>query len=96
MITSEIKKRQDLITDLINTDSIYVTMYGMHKSKDKIIKIKTKDISKFVFDWEGKGPAFIYLWGWPGPDGNIYIINEYGETWALTEEELTTYSRGEE
>ena len=43
MITSEIKKRQDLITDLINTDSIYITMYGMHKSKDKVIKIKTKD-----------------------------------------------------
>ena len=54
MITSKIKKRQDLITGLIRTDSIYITMYGMHKSKDRVIKIKTKEIYKFVFDWEEK------------------------------------------
>lgn len=88
MITPETKKRQDLITDLIHTDIVYITMYGMHKSKDRVIKIKTKEIYKFVFDWDNKGPAFIYLWGWPGPDGNTYMIDDYGETWALTREEL--------
>lgn len=95
-MTLEIKKRQDLITGLINKDHIYITMYGMHKSKDKVIEIKTKQIDDFVFDWDGKGPAFIYLWGWPGPDGNIYLIDEYGETWAFTEAELITPAKGEE
>ena len=89
MITADIKKRQDLITKLIQADHIYATMYGLHKSKDRAIKIETKKIWKFVLDWYGKGPALIYLWGWPGPDGNTYLIDEYGETWAFTEEELS-------
>ena len=92
MITSATKKRQDLITGLIRADHFYATMYGMHKSKDRVIKIKTKEIYKFVFDWKEKGPAFIYLWGWPGPDGNVYLIDEYGKTWAFTEEELKVES----
>ena len=92
MITSTIKKRQDLITGLVHADHIYATMYGMHKSKDSVIKIKTKEIYKFVFDWAGKGPAFIYLWGWPGPDGNVYLIDDYEKTWAFTEEELKVES----
>jgi hypothetical protein len=50
MIMSEIKKRQDLITGLIHADIIYITMYGMHKSKDRVIEIKTKELYKFVFD----------------------------------------------
>ena len=94
MITDVIKKRQELITDLIHADYIYATMYGLHKSKDHVIKIETKEIWKFVFDWDGRGPALIYLWGWPGPDGNAYLIDDYGETWAFTEEELNT--KGEE
>jgi len=88
MITEKIKKRQDLITKLIHANCIYVTMYGMHKSKDRIIEIKNTEIYKFVFNWGDEGPAFIYLWGWPGPDGNVYRIDDYGETWAFSKEEL--------
>ena len=94
MITDTTKKRQDLITDLIRSDVIYVTMYGQHKSRDKVICIKTKEIYKFVFEWNTRGPAFLYIWGWPGPDYNAYLIDDYGETWAFTAEELMT--EGEE
>lgn len=87
MIDELTKKRQDLITQLIHSNHIYITMYGMHKSKDRIIKIKNTEIYKFVFNWDN-GPAFIYLWGWPGPDGNVYHIDDYGETWAFSKEEL--------
>jgi hypothetical protein len=62
-------------------------MYGMHKSKDRIIKIKNTEIYKFVFNWDN-GPAFIYLWGWPDSDGNVYHIDDYGETWAFSKKEL--------
>ena len=87
MITPEIKKQQDLITKLIRAKSVFITMYGLHKSEDKILKIKTAEISNFVFNWDGE-PAFIYLWGWPGPDGNVYKMSDYGETWAFSAVEL--------
>ena len=89
MITQQTKRRQDLITQLMRADRFYGTMYGMHKSKDRVIEINIRDIHKFVFDWDDKGPAIIYLWGWPGPDGNVYLIDDYGETWAFSETELT-------
>lgn len=89
MQTDPIKKRQDLITQLMHADRFYGTMYGMHKSKDTVIEISTKDIYKFVFNWGYKGPAIIYLWGWPGPDGNVYLMDDYGKTWAFSKEELT-------
>ena len=53
----------------MRADRFYGTMYGMHKSKDRVIEINIRDIHKFEFDWDDKGPAIIYLWGWPGPDG---------------------------
>ena len=84
------KKRQDLITGLIHADHIYVTLFGLPITEDRIIEIKTKEVWKFVFDWSGQGPAFIYLWGWPGPDGNVYLIDDYGKTWAFTKEDFVT------
>ena len=28
------------------------------------------------------------MWGWPGPDYNIYYFKDYGYTWAFDREEL--------
>lgn len=95
MINQKIKREQDLTTQLINADKVYVTMYGLHKSKDRILEIKTSDISHYVFDWYGE-PAFIYVWGFLGPDYNVYKMSDYGQTWAFTEKELVTDARGEE
>ena len=80
--------KQQIITKLIQADKIYTTMYGMDKSQDKILKINTKEISGYTDDWYGKGPALIYIWGWPGPDGNTYLFSDYGRTWAFTKKEL--------
>lgn len=88
MIEERTKREQDLITELIHASHIYITMYGLNKRNDRILKIKTTEITKFVFDWYGEGPGFIYLWGWPGPDGNTYLLSDYGETWAFTKKEL--------
>lgn len=32
--------------------------------------------------------GIVYIWGWPGPDVNFYKWSDYGNTWALTKEEL--------
>ena len=94
MINQKIKREQDLTTQLINADKVYITMHGLHKSKDKILKIKTSDISNYIFDWYGE-PAFIYVWGFSGIDYNAYRMSDYGETWAFTEKELVIDVRGE-
>ena len=88
MITAERKRQQDLITQLMRADHFFGTMYGMPKEEDRVIKIETREIHKFVFEWSDKGPGIIYLWGWPGPDGNVYLLSDYGKTWAFTEGEL--------
>ena len=95
MINQKTKREQNLITQLINADKVYVTMYGLHKSEDKILKIKTSDISHCVFNWDGE-PAFIYIWGFPGPDYNVYKMSDYGETWVFTKKELAIDIKGEE
>lgn len=62
---------------------IWATMYGGRPDKEfnKIYKIKKSDC-RFYEDWHGKGPAYIYIWGWPGPDYNIYYWKDLGKTWA--------------
>ena len=32
--------------------------------------------------------ALIYIWGYPGPDANIYEFKDYGITWAFSEEDI--------
>ena len=32
--------------------------------------------------------AFYYIWGWPGPDANLYYFKDYGITWAFNEEDF--------
>ena len=28
------------------------------------------------------------MWGWPGPDYNVYSFKDYGYTWAFNKKEL--------
>ena len=59
----------------------YGTMYGnkyIGNELDKIIKIDKKEIS-FAKNID----AFYYVWGWPGPDANLYYFKDYGITWAF-------------
>lgn len=70
---------------------IYGYMYGQpyiqcadgNKRKDKIIKIEKDELRI------GKNKnCFVYIWGWPGPDANIYYFDDYGITWSFNENDL--------
>ena len=63
------------------SSKFYGTMYGGAYGKhewDKIIEIDKKEI-KFCKNAD----AFYYIWGWPGPDANLYYFKDYGITWAF-------------
>jgi hypothetical protein len=62
-------------------NGFYGTMYGGSPEKEKVLFIEPSFI--------GNGGKLYYIWGWPGPDFNIYEPKQYGKTWALTKEELT-------
>lgn len=61
-------------------EGFYGTMYG--GVNEKIIHIDPKE-ARIV-----EGQKLYFAWGWPGPDINIYRLKDYGETWALTQEEF--------
>lgn len=64
-------------------DSIVGYMYG-----NKKIDERTVEISKDSLQMNINKDAFLYRWGWPGPDVNCYKFEDYGITWAFTKEEL--------
>lgn len=49
-----------------------------------IIEIETK---KFRYQKNDEETAY-YVWGWPGPDYNIYSKENYGKDWAFTRREM--------
>lgn len=62
---------------------IYGYMYGKSDPEDKIIKIHKSKLSLTI-----NKDAFIYVWGYPGPDYNEYKFSRYGIDWAFTKEGL--------
>jgi len=64
---------------------IYAYMYlcGKRRRGDKIIKIHKSELSLTA-----NKDAFIYVWGYPGPDYNVYKFSKYGIDWTFTREEL--------
>ena len=67
-------------------DVIWGEMYGQKRTDPNaiILEIKKHELHKTK-----KDDSVIYIWGWPGPDCNIYNYSDYGETWAFTPEELS-------
>lgn len=74
-------------------DVIWGEMYGLNRTNPNaiIVKIKKSELHKTKND-----DSVIYIWGWPGPDANIYNFSDYGETWAFTPEELAPAKTWEE
>lgn len=56
----------------------YGRMYGTTSPNDEIVEIDKRKI-KFTLN----GDAFYFVWGWPGPDWNLYRFIDYGITWAF-------------
>ena len=74
--------------------SIFGYMYGMPfidifkngqllHEKDRIIEIRKEHL-----ELGANGTSFVYVWGMPGPDYNIYKFSDYGITWAFTPDEI--------
>ena len=73
---------------VMSHDVIYSLMYSPTKASgesldDQIIEIKTSQLR-----WSRDGKEFIYVWGYPGPDYNIYTLQTYGRGWAFTKNEI--------
>lgn len=77
------------------TDFIYGRMYGSEyittvykdgakTELDKIVRIGKNEIKEFNPEKE----YILFIWGWPGPDYNVYKFSDYGKTWAFDREEL--------
>lgn len=79
----------EAFSKLKDDDEIYVTMYGENLEKtDNKVDICSLYKSKLRV-WDDTG--MYYIWGWPGPDFNVYYFEDYGKSWALTKEELLKY-----
>lgn len=58
-------------------DGVYVRL------RNAIIPIAAKDLV-----WGNNDEAACYVWGWPGPDYNIYSRGNYKTDWAFTKQEI--------
>lgn len=56
---------------------------GAPAENNTIIEIKTE---KFRYSKDGE--EAYYIWGWPGPDYNIYSRENYRKDWAFTKREM--------
>ena len=94
MLNNEIYKIANgewLYETVNNHEVIYSLMYGethvdWKTTEDQIITIKTEEL-----EWSESKKQFIYVWGWPGPDFNLYTLENYGKAWAFSKEELVEF-----
>ena len=64
-------------------NGFFGTMFGeQYKPGVTIIKIDPGEIDVW------SNGAMCFVWGYPGPDYNLYKAEDYGKTWALTKKEL--------
>lgn len=85
----------DVYDYVMKNEHIYSFMYGhrcnIHPIEKDIIQISTKELK-----WSVDKTVFYYVWGFPGPDFNIYTAENYLKSWAVTKEELIEYWREKE
>ena len=77
-----------LYTVVNRYDKIYSLMYSPTRTPFNSIEEQIIDIDTQKLDWSKDHEQFIYVWGWPGPDYNIYSWRTYGKGWAFTKEEI--------
>lgn len=62
---------------------LYTNADGISEENNTIIEIETGNLS-----WSKDEETAYYIWGWPGPDYNIYSRENYGKDWAFTKREM--------
>jgi len=84
MTTDEI--REKFLSDDVN--GIYGYMHGHpfinvngDKKRDEIIFIRDNSLRMSSI-------GLVYVWGFPGPDCNMYYYKDYGITWAFSKDEI--------
>lgn len=72
--------------------SIFGFMYGKPYvntnrgvERDRVIEISVDSLD--IIEEES---CLFYVWGFPGPDYNVYYFSDYGKTWAFSKDELLT------
>lgn len=82
--------KYDVLQNLKTYGGIYAYMYGSpylnfgdHKEVDKIVFLDKDELR--IGD-----NSFTYIWGWPGPDYNVYEFADYEKTWAFREYDIVT------
>jgi hypothetical protein len=78
----------EIFVKLHDKNTNRILNYGDHEEADRIIEIPTKDL-------QISNGYMTYVWGFPGPDFNIYDFNDYGETWAFSREEIRSVNESE-
>ena len=68
---------------------MYPNFVKFYSVEEQIVPIKTASVR-----WNPTKILFYYIWGWPGPDCNMYDANNYGKIWTFTKEELLQYWKG--
>ena len=62
---------------------LYTNADGTSAENNTIIEIETDNLS-----WSKDEEIAYYIWGWPGPDYNIYSRGNYKTDWAFTKQEM--------
>lgn len=81
---------ENIYQEVTSYQEFYSLMYPDYvkfmPTEKQIVGIKTSFIR-----WNPNKTLFYYVWGWPGPDCNMYDSENYGKTWSFTKEELIEY-----
>ena len=84
---------ENIYQEVMSRSEFYSLMYSnfvkFYSVEEQIVPIKTLSVR-----WNPTKTLFYYVWGWPGPDCNMYDADNYGKTWAFTKEELLQYWKG--
>ena len=75
------KDVKSLFESLPDDGTLYCAMYG--QNNDRFIDIKKSSVR-----YKPGDDRFVYIWGWPGMDYNVYRFADYGKTWALSMDDL--------
>lgn len=84
---------ENIYQEVMSHSEFYSLMYPnfvkFYSVEEQIVPIKTSSVR-----WDPTKTLFYYIWGWPGPDCNMYDADSYGKTWAFTKEKLLQYWKG--
>ena len=84
---------ENIYQEVMSHSEFYSLMYPnfvkFYSVEEQVVPIKTSSVK-----WNPTKTLFYYIWGWPGPDCNMYDANNYGKTWTFTKEELLQYWKG--